>query len=314
MLQRGQRLFGSPFLDMIRGYFSRFRRRAGPKRQHGLRYRAVSHESLHSRVDAALPVILLASGLLHPAGPAVWYACFGVVWAALLAIVLGGAGVVHLLSQRIGDRIQGPRLKPAPIGREAFETARAMFVAATLAAWPAAQWWQGQETGMVLSLASRGLGTGAVVAQMLAGVVAMDAWLYWKHRLLHTRLLFGFHKAHHAFRDPTPFAGFAVAPVESLLTFWPILLLCWPVAVHWTPLYVGLVLGFVTLNFYLHCGVTIGWVERVLPRALFNTSAFHNLHHAKASTHFGEAMTLWDHLCGTTAVRFGRSTVDAPAP
>lgn len=270
---------------------------------------------LHDRIDQLLPLLLAASGLMQPESPAVWYACLGVAWAALLTLVLGGAGVVYALSGRYGARIQGVRTRPPPIGREAFESARAMFVAACLAAWPLAQWWLGHETGMVTSLASRGLSTGAIVTQMLLGVVAMDAWLYWKHRLLHTRLLFGFHKAHHAFRDPTPFASFAVAPVESLLTFWPILLLCWPVAVHWTPLYAGLVLGFVALNFYLHCGVTLGWVERVLPRALFNTSAFHNLHHAKANTHFGEALTLWDHLCGTTAVPWGRSASgEARAP
>lgn len=45
--------------------------------------------------------------------------------------------------------------------------------------------------------------------------------------------------------------------------------------------------------------MTIGWVERALPRVLLNTSAFHNVHHARANTHFGEALTLWDRLCDT---------------
>jgi lathosterol oxidase len=134
---------------------------------------------------------------------------------------------------------------------------------------------------------------------MLLGVVAMDAWLYWKHRLLHTRLLFPFHKAHHHFRDPTPFAGFAVAPVESLLTFWPILLLCVPGAVHWAPMYFALVVGFVVLNLYLHSGVTYRFVEATLPRLFLNTSAFHNVHHSHANANFGEAMVLWDRICKT---------------
>jgi lathosterol oxidase len=269
---------------------------------------ALRTHSVHDVVDLVLPGLLLAAGALHPEAPGLWYVCFGAAWAALLVFIVGGAAVAHTLALRAESRIQGPRTKPAPIAREAFETARAMFVGASFAAWPLTQWQLGHETGMVTDLASRGLDPLTMTLATIGGVIGMDAWLYWKHRLLHTRLFFGFHKGHHAFRDPTPFAGFAVGPVESVLTFWPILLLCIPAAVHWTPLYFGLVTGFVILNFYLHCGVTIAWVERLLPQALFNTSAFHNLHHAKANTHFGEAMTVWDHLCGTTDVPLRRSS------
>lgn len=263
-------------------------------------------------VDMLLPLALLAAGALHPERSALWFACAGVAWAALLTVVLGGAALVHALSLRAPTeaRIQGVRTRPALIAAEAFESTRAMFIAATLAAWPLTQWQLGRATGMVHgldALAARGFTPVSMTLVTLGGVVVMDAWLYWKHRLLHTRWLFSFHKAHHAFRDPTAFAAFAVAPVESLLTFWPILLLCWTEAVHWLPLYATLVLGFMLLNFYLHCGVTVRWVERILPRALFNTSAFHNLHHARAMTHFGEALTVWDHVCGTTALPLGRS-------
>ena len=60
-----------------------------------------------------------------------------------------------------------------------------------------------------------------------------------------------------------------------------------------------LVAGFVMLNFYLHSGVASRLLEAVLPRLFVNTSAFHNRHHANAEVHFGEALTLWDHLCRT---------------
>jgi lathosterol oxidase len=55
----------------------------------------------------------------------------------------------------------------------------------------------------------------------------------------------------------------------------------------------------VLLNFYLHSGVTWRWVEATLPRAYFNTSAHHNIHHSHADTNFAEAFTIWDYLCGT---------------
>jgi lathosterol oxidase len=258
-----------------------------------------SRYAVHRAIDAALPFVLAAAGLLHPEDPGLYFACLGVAFAALAGLVLGGAGIATLLAERAEARIQGPRRRPAPIAREAFETTRAIFVAACLAAWPMTQWRLGQETGMVLSLDAAGIGLGRVLAQTVLGILVLDGWLYLKHRLLHTRALFGFHKQHHAFRDPTPFAGFAVGPFEALATFWPIVLLCIPAATHWAPLYFALVLGFVALNFYLHCGVTLRWAEAILPRALFNSSAFHNVHHSHAAVNFGEAMIVWDRLLRT---------------
>jgi sterol desaturase/sphingolipid hydroxylase (fatty acid hydroxylase superfamily) len=250
-------------------------------------------------IDAAILVVLTAIGFFHPESPGTWFSSLAFAFAVLALPVLAGAAIVELLSRRFGRRIQGTRVKPAPMAREAFETARAMYVAACLMAWPLTQWRLGHPTGLVWSLGERGASVGWVLLQTFFGIVVIDAWLYWKHRLLHTRAMFGFHKSHHAFRDPTAFAGFAVAPLEALLTFWPVLLLCIPEAMHWAPLYFALVVGFVNLNFYLHCGVTLAWVEKTLPRVFLNTSAFHNVHHSRANTHFGEALYLWDVLCGT---------------
>jgi sterol desaturase/sphingolipid hydroxylase (fatty acid hydroxylase superfamily) len=249
--------------------------------------------------DRALPFLLTAAGLLHPESPTTWFVCLAFAFVAIALPLLAGAGIVTLLSKRFGERIQGPRNKPAPMLAEALETTRAAWVASTLAAWPLAQWQLGHPTAMVMSPAESGHSVGELLLFTAIGVVAMDAWLYWKHRLLHTRPLFVFHKGHHAFRDPTPFAGFAVGPVEALVTFWPILLLCIPSFTHWAPLYFGLVIGFVNLNFYLHCGVTLRWVERIVPKTGLNTSAFHNIHHSHAVVNFGEAMTIWDRICKT---------------
>ena len=255
--------------------------------------------TLPALIDGALPVALVAAGLIFAESPATWASCLGVAFAVLAAAVLGSAGLFHWMSTRIGDRIRGPRRKAPPMMREALETARAMFIAAALAAWPLSMWRLGRPTAMVWDLTPTGATPLGMVIMMLLGVVAMDAWLYWKHRLLHTRLLFPFHKSHHHFRDPTPLAGFAVAPVEALLTFWPILLLCIPEAVHWAPMYFALVVGFVALNLYLHSGVTYRWVEATLPKVFLNTSAFHNVHHSHANANFGEAMFLWDVICKT---------------
>jgi len=135
---------------------------------------------------------------------------------------------------------------------------------------------------------------------MIAGIVAIDAWTYWKHRLLHTRLLFSFHRGHHSFRDPTPFAGFAVGPLETLLTFCPLLLICWPPAKHFAPMYFSAIVSFVLLNLYLHCGVTFTWLERILPGIGLNSSAWHNVHHSHVNSNFGEVSYIWDRICNTS--------------
>ncbi len=250
-------------------------------------------------IDRAVLVALTLAGLACRDGVGTWYRSLLTVFAALAGLVLGGCAIVTVLSARVGKRVQGPRVRPAMIFHEALDTARAMWVAACLAAWPMTMIRLHQPSGLVWSPPA---GPLWLTVQTLLGLVAMDAWLYWKHRILHTRLMFPFHRGHHVYRDPTAFAGFAVGPVESLMTFWPILLLCFPWATHYAPLYFSLVVAFVVLNFYLHCGVTLGWVEATLPRALVNTSAFHNMHHANADVNFGEAFTIWDHLCRTRAI------------
>jgi lathosterol oxidase len=249
--------------------------------------------------ERALLVMLVASGLLHPRSVATWYACLGAALLVIGSVVLGGAALVTGLTRRRGRRVQGPRRSPEQNRLGALTTSSAVLVAACLAAWPLAQAVTGQPTGMRWTLEGAGGNGLRLVLEVVGALLVMDAWLYWKHRLLHTRWLWAFHRAHHVHRDPTALASFAVGPVESLLTFWPILLLCLPEARHFGPAYFTLVIAFITLNLYLHCGVTAGWIEAVLGPLAVNTSAFHNVHHSNARVNFGEAFTLWDRICHT---------------
>ncbi len=250
-------------------------------------------------INTGLLVAMTAAGLLHP-DPGLFFAGLLQCFAVLTAIVLGGAYVSHKLSQRSGTRIQGPRRGRSMILQEAYESTRAMYTVACISAWPIAQIQMGDPSGLVWTTEAAGGGMLTIVAQFFFGVILADAWTYWKHRLLHTQLFFGFHKQHHSFRDPTPFAGFAISPFEALLTFCPIFLLCIPGAPHYAPMYFGLIAAFVGLNFYLHCGVTYRLAEWLLPKLLLNSSAHHNLHHSKANVNFGEVSFFWDRLCKTS--------------
>lgn len=253
-----------------------------------------------SILDWSLVGLLVAIGLLHP-GPKMFYDS---LWRVFLSVVIPVhllSLIAYLVSERTGQRIQGVRRKKPPILKEAAETTRAMFVVACLAAWPVGMYRMGLPTGMAWTLSDMGIPWWAAALQMIGGIVVVDAWTYWKHRILHTKALFAFHRSHHTFRDPTPFASFAVGPLETLLTFWPLLLICWPTAKHFAPMYFSAITGFVCLNLYLHCGVTFVWMERILPKVGLNSSAWHNAHHSHVNVNFGEVSFIWDRLCNTAS-------------
>lgn len=254
-------------------------------------------------LDTGIVAVVLASGLLGPYPLHAFYSSVLVAFCMIVGPLLAAAWVVHRGVRGSDGRLQGPRRTPPRLRQEIGETVRAMFVVACMAAWPLTQYRLGEPTGMVWELDAAGGFWTVLGLNLVVGILAIDAWTYLKHRLLHTRLLFRFHKHHHAFRDPSPFAGFAISPLEAVWTFWPLLLICIPAATHWAPLYFALVVGFVLLNLYLHSGVSIGWIERFLPYVLLNTSAFHNLHHSRVDTNYGEVLFLWDLILGTADAR-----------
>lgn len=250
-------------------------------------------------IDSFVVLTALLSGLIHPQ-PVTFYQSALQVFLIIIIPLYTLSFLIYRYSENFGHRIQGVRKKAPLIAKEAFGTGRAAFVVACMAAWPIGLSRAGFETGLVWSLEEMGLSWWMVLLQMYFGIVLIDAWSYWKHRLLHTKLFFPFHKHHHTFRDPTPFAGFAVGPVETLLTFWPLLLICIPEAKHFAPLYFTAIIGFVLLNLYLHCGVTFQLLENVLPRILLNSSAWHNVHHSDVNANFGEVSFVWDKICKTS--------------
>lgn len=253
---------------------------------------------IYKWIDRLVLVGVVGVGVLHEA-PFLWLTSFLFTYAVLCTAVFGAATIVTRWAERQPDRIQGPRRKAPMLREEAVVTAQAMWVMAGLAAWPISAARMGQPTGFHWSLDGTGWTWWSALGVTLLGLVAVDAWTYWKHRALHTKLLFGFHRDHHTFRDPSAFAGFAVGPLEALWTFLPVLAVWHPQALHWGPAYVTLVAAFVCLNMYLHCGITVRWIEAVLPRVGINTSAFHNVHHSHVQVNFAEVATWWDRICKT---------------
>lgn len=249
-------------------------------------------------IDNLIVLLVVLSGIFHP-DTALYYKTavmmFFIIWTPVMLF----AFLAFKLSNRFGKRIQKQAVSTKLIGQEIFGTSRAAFIVAFMAAWPVGLSLAGYETGLVWTFEEMGFSWWIVTIQMFFGIVAIDAWTYWKHRLLHTKLFYPFHMHHHSFKDPTPFAGFAVGPLETVLTFWPLLLICIPEAKHFAPFYYTAITSFVFLNLYLHSGVTFSILEKVLPRINLNSSAWHNIHHSDVVVNFGEVSPIWDKICKT---------------
>ncbi|EGD74227.1 sterol desaturase [Salpingoeca rosetta] len=263
----------------------------------------------------AVPAALFLAGLFH------WdWAMFysSLLWSFLwiTAVNLVVSGAMHLFLQGTTCRkLQADRRKQPPsratkagptfmdTRAAVFESTRAAFTAACLVAWPVAQMRAGKPTAFADTVeeASPFGWAPLYFFKIAVGILLADAHTYWKHRLLHHPSLWALHRVHHQFKDPNTFAGFAIHPVEALLTFFPVLFVCQTTVKLWWNWHVPAVLAFTALNFYLHCGFEISFLERLLKPLLVNTSTFHNVHHEKTTRHFGEMLVLWDVLCSTGA-------------
>lgn len=261
---------------------------------------------------------LVAAGAFGAADPRLWLNCFGGLLAFLTALTLGGAAAMWVACRVCGRKMQPAGRETPPLIVEAIDSLRAMWVFAALGAWPAAAYVAGQKTAIVFTLAEAMPGwspRAALVGYILQLVVLtliVDLYSHFKHKAMHTTMFWEFHKTHHTYRDPSPFAGFAVHPVEAFLTFVPVLGMLRPEMPVWAHAYALWTLTWFVINLYLHSGYEIGIVERVLGPLFINSSGYHNYHHELMYTNYSELLYVWDHILGTgfhpTGFGWGRRT------
>ncbi|KAF9223437.1 hypothetical protein BS17DRAFT_781852 [Gyrodon lividus] len=123
-----------------------------------------------------------------------------------------------------------------------------------------------------------------------------DYAIYWVHRLLHHPALYKtFHKPHHKWIIPTPFASHAFHPVDGYLQSVP-----YHLFIVFFPLHRWLYLGlFVFVNFWsilIHDSdmITGHPLEHVI-----NGPAHHTLHHLYFTVNYGQYFTWADRVGGS---------------
>ncbi|XP_046899265.1 lathosterol oxidase [Hypomesus transpacificus] len=140
------------------------------------------------------------------------------------------------------------------------------------------------------------LGWPGVLFSMISFLLFTDMCIYWIHRFLHHKRIYkNFHKPHHVWKIPTPFASHAFHPVDGFLQGLPYHIYPFLFPLH-KVLYLGLYLFVNIWTVSIHDG------DYRVPRLLqevVNGSAHHTDHHLFFDYNYGQYFTLWDRLGGS---------------
>lgn len=137
---------------------------------------------------------------------------------------------------------------------------------------------------------------------LAAILLAHDAWFYWTHRAMHTKLLYrSFHRFHHLTITPTAWTAYSFAVPEAAVMF-----LFMPVWIFLVPTPGPVIFTFLAImilrNAMGHAGLELhprGWASHPLLKWI-STTTHHDMHHGTSYSHnFGFYFTWWDKLMGT---------------
>ena len=157
---------------------------------------------------------------------------------------------------------------------------------------------------------SRAFDPGMIAVQLVALIIAHDAWFYWMHRGLHLRAMFRrAHAAHHQSRTPTSWASYAFAPIEAVFEslYVPVALLLLSLFGPIYPLAIFIFLGHqIARNAIGHSGHELAWSGFTRSRwtGWLTTTTHHDLHHSEGRYNFGLYFTWWDRRMGTEHPRY----------
>ncbi|KDQ20608.1 hypothetical protein BOTBODRAFT_151371 [Botryobasidium botryosum FD-172 SS1] len=140
------------------------------------------------------------------------------------------------------------------------------------------------------------------VAQYLLGIVVMDTWQYWIHRLFHVNhfLFEHFHQVHHRLRVPYAYGALYAHPFEALVLEIFGAALAFEVPRMTTRQGTALFVFSTCKAVDDHCGYSFTYD----PFQLFfgDKALFHDLHHQVAGMKYNYSQpffNIWDRLCGT---------------
>lgn len=140
-----------------------------------------------------------------------------------------------------------------------------------------------------------------MVASVFLTVVLWDAWFYWTHRLMHSRLLFNsFHRTHHLSRLTDPFTGYSLDAPEAItyVVFLPMVSMLYPLHPVSMTLFMAMQLAG---NLYIHQGHEFFPASFARSRWSYWVSSptSHAMHHYHFVGNYGFFFQFWDRIMGT---------------
>jgi len=262
------------------------------------------------------------AGALHD--PVAWHAFRRVFtnfavnegWQYTLIVLVFWGGLHGLLRKRLAHRLIAEWPRPGDVPREILYSATSLLLYAAGAAAILGMLAAGQ-----VEIYSDPLKHGLpwLLLSLPAMILWQDFFFYCTHRWMHTRWMFRHvHGVHHRSRQPSPWAAYAMHPVEAMVNaLIPVTtLLVAPVQEHVLALFV---LHQVLRNVHGHAAVETlphGFARHPVG-GLFTTTTHHHLHHETAQGNYGLWFTWWDRLFGTERAdsrpRFEAATGPRPA-
>ena len=147
-------------------------------------------------------------------------------------------------------------------------------------------------------------------------ILVHDAYFYWTHRAMHhPRLFRHFHRIHHSSTHPSPWAAYAFAPLEALVSALVVPLILLVVPMHDAAVFAFLG-HMIVMNVLAHLGIELyprGFTRNRWTRWL-STTTHHDLHHRDFHGNYGFYFTWWDRLMGTQHARYHETFADLTAP
>ncbi|KAK9367277.1 hypothetical protein V1509DRAFT_626824 [Lipomyces kononenkoae] len=124
-------------------------------------------------------------------------------------------------------------------------------------------------------------------------IFCTDFGIYFLHRLLHHPFMYKrFHKPHHKWIVPTPFASLAFHPIDGYTLSLPYHIFPFIFPLH----KLSYLLLFVNINIW---AILIHDGEYMTKSPVVNGAACHTIHHLYFNYNYGQFTTLWDRIGGS---------------
>ena len=242
-----------------------------------------------------------------PAAALEFAVLLAVIYGVTLAAYFGFGAAVSLLNRRNPQR----RIQPQRRGEErrAVEI-RQSLVSILVTSTSLALGLYAQASGF--AVAPLELTWWNAVPLFLLCMLLFDAWFYAAHRLLHTRLLFRFHKLHHRTLAPTPWSNDSIGAVDTALCqgFYAVAPLVVPfpaliLIAHRAWDHVNGTLGHAGFEYFASRAARWPWP--------FLCTTYHDLHHSAFRYNFANFFSHLDRMFGTVHPDYDRAVAEREA-